>query len=368
VAVAKSRTSGIYRTATGFRVVACIGRGPGKRAEKRFPASTAMRTLTRWQEDTCADLRKQPAARPGSLAADLLVYLPIKAAMPTYHERERLMQMWVAALGPQRARGEIQPVEIRAALARWQAAGWAKGSCNRARTALMDFYNVLGGKSAANPVRDVPRHREFRKPAPQISYELLQRILDAMPDRGQGRKGETRAEISQTKARLNVIAYTGWPHAQVMRLEPEQIDWSARVVYIEGRRKGDGMEDRVVPISQAGLVALIDFADADAWGPFSQSSMRISFQRAAAKVGRGELVPYDLRHLFGTTLLSTTGNRAAASLLMLHSGEHMIDRYTRAAELGLMRSALDAFDRHVVGPRCGPAPETVVEMPVSARA
>jgi hypothetical protein len=46
----------------------------------------------------------------------------------------------------------------------------------------------------------------------------------------------------------------------------------------------------------------------------------------------------------------------------------MTKRYTRAAEMGLMRSALDAFDANVVGPRCGPAPETVVEMPVSARA
>jgi integrase len=371
VAVAKSRTSGIYRTATGWRVVACIGRGKGKRAEKRFPASTAMRTLTRWQEDTCADLRKQPVARPGSLAADVAVYLPIKqATMPPngFKERTRLMGLWLAQLGPQRDRGDIQPVEIRAALAKWECAGWSKGSSNRARTALMDFYHVLGGKSAANPVRDVKRHKEFRKPAPGLTYALLERILDLMPDRGQGRKGETRREISQTKARLNVFAYTGWPHAQVMRLRPEHIDWAGRVVYMEGRRKGDGQEDRYLPVSRAGLRALIDFADADAWGDFSPSSMRISFQRAATKVGRSELTPYDIRHLFGTIMVDVTGNRAAVSLLMLHSSEDMTKRYTRAAEMGLMRSALDAFDANVVGPRCGPAPETVVEMPVSARA
>jgi integrase len=349
------KAAGIYPVAGGgFRAVACIGRGKAKRVEKRFPKGTALRTIIRWQEDTRRELREQPAVQPGSLAADVAVYLPIKqATMPPngYKDRTRLMGMWLASLGPHRHRSEIQPVEIRAALAKWEIAGWAKGSSNRARTALMDFYNVMGGKSAHNPVRDVKRHPEFRRPAPAIDYATLHMILALMPDRGQGIPGETRRHVSQTKARLSVIAYTGLPHAQIMRLQPEHIDWAARVIYIPGRRKGEGQADSLLPISRSGLFALIDFADVDAWGPFSQSSMRISFQRAAAKVGRGDLTPYDLRHLYGTTMLDVTRNRAAVSLLMLHSSEEMTKRYTRGAELELMRSALDAFDRDVVGPR-----------------
>jgi integrase len=363
------KLAGIYPTASGaFRVVACIGRGTGMRREKRFPAGTKPRTMTRWQEDTCAELRKQPTARRGSLADDAATYLPIKqATMPPsgFKERARLMGLWLAALGPKRSRADVEPVEIRAALARWEVAGWSKGSSNRARTALMDFYNVLGGKSGSNPVRDVKRHREFRKPAPAIDYATFHRILALMPDRGQGIKGETRREVSQTKARLMVIAYTGLPHAQIARLEPEHIDWAARLVYVPGRRKGGGQEDRRVPVSLAGLLTLIDFADADAWGSFSRQSMLTSFRRAAAKLGRDDLTPYDLRHLYGTTMLNVTGNRAAVSLLMLHSSEDMTKRYTRGAELGLMRSALDAFDRHVVGPRCGEADTRVVQMAVS---
>lgn len=360
--------AGIYPIATGFRVVACIGRGKGNRCEKRFPKGTATRTMVQWQRDTEADLRKQPRPAKGSLAADVAVYLPIKqATMPPngFRERQRLMGLWLAALGPHRHRNDVQPVEIRAALARWEVAGWSKGSSNRARTALMDFYNVLGGKSGSNPVRDVKRHREFRKPAPDLDYATFHLILSLMPDRGQGIRGETRREVSQTKARLCVIAYTGLPHAQVMRLEPEHIDWAARLVYIVGRRKGEGMEDRRLPVSRAGLVALIDFADVDAWGPFSPSSMRISFQRAAAKVGRADLTPYDLRHLYATTMLDVTKNRAAVSLLLLHSNEEMTKRYTRGAEVELMRSALDVFDRDVVGPRCGTAARVEAKSAVS---
>jgi integrase len=373
---------GIYRTATGWRVIACIGRGKGKRAEKAFPAidpdtgrPTALRTMTRWQADTCTELRRAPRAAPGSLQADLEVYLPIKeATMPKggYRERTRLMGLWLAQLGPRRNRADIQPVEIRAALAQWEVNGcpggkgpWDKGSSNRARTALMDFYNVLGGKSGYNPVRDVKRHREFRKPAPKIDYPTLDAILDAMPDYGQGIKGQTRREVSQTKARLCVIAYTGWPHAQIMRLKPEHIDWAGRQVYIEGRRKGEGTEDRWLPVSDAGMLALRLFADAKAFGSFSPSAMRMSFKRAMAKLGVTNLTPYKLRHLFGTAVLRSSGNRAAASWLMVHASEDTIKWYTQAAEHELMRSALDAYDRDVVGPRCGPRPKAAGEVAVS---
>lgn len=356
------RAPGIYQTPTGYRVVASIGRGTGKRLEKRFPPGTAPRTMTRWQEDARRELRDRPTAVRGSLAADLEIYLPIKqATMPPngYKERVRLMGLWLGELGARRHRADVEPVEIRAALAKWEVNGcpggkgpWDKGSSNRARTALMDFYNVLGGKSASNPVRDVKRHREFRKPAPTIDYALLDRLLDAMPDYGQGIRGMTRREVSQTKARLCVLAYTGWPHAQIMRLRPEHIDWPGRQVYIEGRRKGEGTEDRWLPVSAAGMLALKLFAEANAWGSFSPSAMRISFQRALKKVApEVKVTPYKLRHLFGTTVLRSSGNRAATSELMIHTSEETTRRYTRAAEHALMRDALDAYDRDVVGPK-----------------
>jgi integrase len=369
-------SAGIYPLASGgFRVVACIGRGTGKRRETRFPAGTAMRKMQRWQEDARRDLRDQPTVEPGSLAADVAVYLPIKqATMPRngFKERTRLMGLWLAALGPHRHRGDIQPVQVRSALAAWEANGcdggagpWSKGSSNRARTALMDFYSVMGGKSGYNPVRDVKRHREHRKPKPRIDYPTLARVLAAMPDQGQGRKGETRREISQTKARVNVIAYTGWPHATIMRLEPEHIDWADRLVLIKGRRKGEGTPDRWLPVSRAGLDALIDFADADAWGEFSPSSMRISVRRAFDKLGIPSVTPYKLRHLFGTTVMRANQNRSSASDLLIHTSEKTTRIYTEDAELPVLRAALDAFDANVVGPRCGLSLEAVERTSVS---
>lgn len=351
------KAPGIYDRGAYLRVVACIGRGTHLRKERRFPAGTSLREMKRWQQDTCAALRiDHPEREPGSLLEDLESrYLPAIAAMPTLRIRERHLRMWATALGARRARSTVKPPEIRAVLERWQLAGWSVATCNRARTALMHFYSVLGGKSGANPVRDVAKGREKRRPPKPIDYPTFERILAAMPDTGQRIAGETPKDVSQTKARLRVIAYTGLPHAQIMALVPGQIRWEDRAVYVVGRNKGEGTDDRWLPLSRAGVDALRAFAAANAWGPFSTSAMRISFQRAARAIGRPDLTPYDLRHLFGTTVLACSHSRSATRDLMLHTTDATTARYTAGAISIELRAALDAFDREVVAARCGVA-------------
>lgn len=354
---------GIYRTASGYRVVACISRT--QRRERRFPPGTALRAMTRWQEDTRAALRKERQTRPGSLLADLETYMAARAAMPTRKARRHDLAAWFDALGADRSRHSVTPAEIQAQLERWRLGGWAPGTCNRARTALQSFYTVLNGKSGANPVRDVPKYREPRRPPKPLDYPTFERILAAMPDYGATVRGATRREVSQTKARLRVIAYTGLPHAQVKALQPAHIDWLQARVYILGRKKGDGTDDRWLPLSQAGLAALRAFAAASAWGPFSSSAMHASFLRGATKAGRPDLTPYDLRHLFGTTLLRATLNRAATRDLMLHTSDATTRRYVAAAIGDELRAALAAFDRDVVAPRCGSAEDVAGREPAT---
>jgi integrase len=337
----------------GYRVVASISRTV--RQEKRFPKGTAVRTMTRWQADTRVELRKRPTpAEAGSILADIENdYMPAVATMPTRATRRRHLGLWAVALGPHRRRDTVSAHELRAILERWRAGGWEPATCNRARTALMHFYTVLNGKSGANPVRDVPKYRERVKPPKPNDYATLERILDAMPDTGQRLKGETPKEVSQTKARLRVIAYTGIPHAGVMRLTPEHVQWAERVIYLKGRDKGDGTHDALLPLTAAGIAALAAFAAADAWGPFSQSAMRTSFRRAAKACGRPDLTPYDLRHLYGTQMLRSSKNRSAVRDLMQHTTDTTTNRYVRGAIRAELLDAVAAYDRDVVVPGCG---------------
>jgi integrase len=332
-----------------YRVVASIGRGKDKRVEKAFPKGTTPRAMALWQEQARAELRAraQLAPKAGSLEADVSLYMAARATMPTAIERRRHLELWTRLLGLQRHRDTVTPHEVRALLQGWQAAGSSPGTCNRRRTALQAFYTVLNGKTGYNPVREVPKAHEPEQPPRRLDYATLDAILAVMPDRGQRLAGASPKAISQTKARLRVIAYTGLPHALVAQIRPEHFLPAERILFVKGRHKGAGTGDRWHPLSTKGVEAVAGLLAAKATGPFSRSSMHKSFLRAATKVGRPDLRPYDLRHLFGQQVLRSSGNRAVTRDLMLHRSDKTTARYVAAEIPAELRAALRAFDKAV---------------------
>jgi integrase len=179
------------------------------------------------------------------------------------------------------------------------------------------------------PVRDVPVYDEgdddevFRS----LDYGLIYRLIALVE------------KDSQTRARLRLMAWTGWPHAIMMRLRPEDVDAKQRRVYVRRRRKGKGMKGRWLPLLPPAWTALEEFMRLECWGTFSQPSMRKSLLRAAEKLtahrrqlhpGAPPIVvtPYHLRHSFGTLVaLIVKDERALEELLMTEK----IRRYTEAA-------------------------------------
>ena len=152
--------------------------------------------------------------------------------MPTIKERRQHLALWVAEFGP-RNRHTIQTIEINTVLSRWMNAGLAASTVNNRRTALQALWTELDGKAAPNPVDESEKHSEPDLEARALPYATIRKILDAMPDVGQGRKGEARDDQSKTKARLRLIAYTGLPHKQIKQLRPR------------GRQFPGGHHDRV---------------------------------------------------------------------------------------------------------------------------
>jgi integrase len=318
-----------------------------------------------WQEQARESLKRAPMAPQGSLGADVALYLATRTSMPTALERARHLELWAQALGAHRPRELVTALEIRGQLERWLRAGSSPGTCNRRRTALQSFYTVLNGRSGANPVRDVPRYTEPDRPPRRIDYATFDALLAAMPDRGQRLAGESPTDSSHTKARLRVIAYTGLPHAQVARLKPEHLLAAERLLFVHGRHKGSGTGDVWLPLSDRGLEAVSGLFAAKATGAFSRGSMYKSFQRAARKIGRPDLRPYDLRHLFGQTVLRLSGNRAATRDLMLHRSDKTTARYVASEIPGELRVALAQFDAEVVASGCGTMQRDVRKTPRS---
>lgn len=319
--------------------------------------------MKEWQEEVRVRARLGADLPPpdSTFADEARQYLAQVRSMPTYEWRKTDIERWVRVLGRDRDRHSITAPEIRQHLEQWRADGYAANTVNHRRTALMHLFSVLDGKSAPNPARDVPRYRESVRPPRALAPQIIDALLSYMPE-------------SVTKARIALMAWTGWPHAQIMRLTPKDIDWD-RAVYIHARLKGQGVKGRWLPVLPQGWTALRQFKKLGAWGEFSPSSMRKSLRLAAAKLSKAkdtpgdtksiveDITPYDLRHSFLTMVALLTGNARAVQTLGLHSDPRQSNRYTEAAVDPLVQQALSRVAEALTNMNA--RKETAEELPAS---
>jgi integrase/recombinase XerD len=208
---------------------------------------------------------------------------------------------------------------------------------NKRRTALMHLFTVLDGKGAINPVKAVPK---FREPEPQpkgLPYALIEQLWTVMRD-------------TPTRARLQVMAYTGIPHAQLQQIRPEDVDFVLGRVTVQGRKKGTGTKMRVLPLIPKAIEAFKAMARNDAWGRFARSTLHRDFRAACRRVPAlkpiaDRLMPYDLRHSFGTEVYRSSGDIRAAQTALDHSTSKLTERYTLAAVDERLAAALAAFGK-----------------------
>lgn len=353
----KSSTTGIVETTHGWRVFVRVS---GKLYSKTFKADTALIVMRRWRETQRVRVRLGADVIPGgsSFSEDVRRYLDQIQTMPTYAMRAADLALWVAVFGTDRIRSTITSGEIRAQLETWRAAGYAPSTVNHRRTALMHLWSVLDGKTAQNPARDVPRYREEQGPPRALSAAAVARLLAAM-------------EGSQTRARLELLAWTGWPPATMARLTPDDIRWDD-AVYVRARRKGRGAAGVWLPLLPQAWQALREFKRLGCWGKFSTSSARMSFRRAArsarrrlateyagrtidraeARRLRAELLdvtPYQLRHSFLTLIAAATQDDRAVMVLAQHADIRQTHRYTTATADPRAAAALAIVERKVTG-------------------
>jgi integrase len=302
----------------------------GKLHTRCFPPHTALTIMRQWRENERVRTRLgiDESAHGRALVDDVADYLDMIPTLATFKWRKADLTIWLGAFGPTRIRKSITAGEIRAQLEKWRKEGYAPSTVNHCRTALMSLWTTLDGKSATNPARDVPRFPEDQGPPRSLSLGAVAAVLDKMPP-------------SPTRARIELMRRTGWPHAQIARLEPGDIRWDD-AVYVKPRRKGKGAAGVWLPLLPEAWTALREFKRLGCWGSFSTSSMRKSFRLAAGKVAadkeipeliRAELAnvtPYQLRHSFLTLVASITQDDRAVMVLAQHADIRQTHRYTQA--------------------------------------
>lgn len=364
-----SSRTGLRRHGAGWQAYVSVA-GAGRLFES-FPLETSEATMQAWRKHARARLQLVATARPashaggGTFASDARRYLRTVTALPTYRDRVREIELWIAEFGEVR-REAITPAMIRAVRDRWLTVGpkrvysrdadgryrWhdrtvplAASTVNHRLRALANLYTVLDGRHAANPVREVPEADE-PDPLPRgLPSDVIERILDAMPDISRGSRRGKRIRGSKTRARLRVMAYTGLSQGELMRVTPADIDLAAGTLLVRGRLKGRGSRPSLRPLLPEAVAALKAFDRLGCYGRFSRDAMRESFTRACRKLGLTGLRPYDMRHSFATALYKGTTDLQATQMLMGHADPRTTLRYALSAVPVALRAAIERVRR-----------------------
>lgn len=373
----------IYRTPSGgWRVYV---RSLGRLRPKRFKPSVTFEEVQYFVEAFKLEARRLRRdrhatrtwreAQPATFRDDGRAYLALKTvrAMPSYKTRVAEIEKWIAIFGD-RIRRTITTAEIDEQLQALRNQGYSGSSVNRFRTALMALWTRLDGRSAANPVRDATMFEEAPLTARGQPYELLTLILDAIPaERGRGVKGEkgSRARGSESRARLEVLVWSGMDPGQLERMTTQDLSVQERWYTTPPRRKGSRRRrtPRPVirkPMSRELARAFQRLIDMDLLGkPFSTHSLRHTWERAIRRVEQQLrkklrnptlMLPHirlkDIRHSFGTRLYEQVarakGNdRAALEIVgqfLDHApGSPMTLRYSLGAVPSVLRTHLRAL-------------------------
>ena len=320
------------------------GRVHGQYFSKSFAYETAVSVMKTWRHDERTKIRARQlgvdADLPpsGSLAADVATYLELQAEMPTIDQRTYDLQCWVTALGAERPRRGVTARECAWILNGWKASGLTPATCNRRRTALMHLWHRLDGKSAGNPLRDVPRFREPDALPRGRPYVLLAQIFAGMAP-------------SKSRARLKTIAYCGLAHSELKRVDPVQ-DWNRTIgtLTVKGRQKGHGAPTRVIKLTAWGTVALRELRRQAAWGAFSNSTLSRRWRAALARL-RKEIpdLPairvYDLRHSLATEIYRLTRDLKTVKEYLGHASLKTSERYMHAVVTAGVTRAAAAFNQ-----------------------
>lgn len=345
---------GIFQDGIGFSIVAKIR---GEQREKRVKREHGQPTQTQRQQWIEELTEKLPDAIKGTLAGDFdefLSTLPAKSRRKA-DARDNL-NPWRDLIG-HRSRKSITSMELRAIMSTWgttpKTEGPRKGTpcqastLNHRRQELSNVFVALNGKAGANPVNDVPRVQERRDEPRGIPVAIVRLILNEVPD-------------GKTRLRLEVIAATGLPHAQVKRILARDFNKANRTLFVRPRRKGDGVPGVTLPITKDAVKAISALIRGKALGAFSNSSMHSMFVVAVddarkkwQKANRRKtwpvpenFHPYDLRHSFITEAYRVTRDLRAVAELAIHSDLRTTQRYAEAAVTETSRRAIDSMDRN----------------------
>jgi site-specific recombinase XerC len=278
---------------------------------------------------------------------------PEVKALVAYNDRVREVSAWLTEFGHLQ-RHLITPEQVRTQLNTWRHDdGFAAQTCNLRRHALGHLYVLLDGKSAYNPVRDVPKFKGPQRIAKWLPYDVIEAVFAVMTKR-------------KSLARLMLIAYAGYRPSEIKRTQPEDVlPFLGLPEPFAIKRCGKGGNPLSMPLAEKAVGAwrlLIDAlgileATPEQWTEkmrFGSASLNKNWKAAMLRAGDNAMAKakeaganpealcvialrfqpvncYRLKHSFAVRLLLACDNKELVQKALGHTSERTTSIYTMMA-------------------------------------
>jgi integrase/recombinase XerC len=249
--------------------------------------------------------------------------------------------------------GDITHVEVRRFLGDCYRKGLTKATVSRKLAALKSFFRYLleEGLVSENPLQLVSSPR-YRRALPEYLsiHEVLQ-LIEAPSGDG--------VLDQRNRALLELLYATGIRAGELVRIDTEDMDLTARVVRVTGK----GNKERIVPFGRHAGKALTAYAPRRSEllkGRFGERAFFLnrlgtrltarSVQRVVEKYIRQcalsrRISPHALRHTFATHLLDAGADLRSIQELLGHESISTTQRYTHVSLKRLRESYFRAHPR-----------------------
>lgn len=385
----KSGVPGVEWMNWGWRFSTRIGgaKGPLERESVSDPKHLIDRQELK---DAIADfkhrMRKEAGVYPadtvrGTFEDDVVKnYMPLFTSNPReyYNDRYRVMRLWIAEFGKMPS-AKITTNAIEKVRERWLTIGpkiiqvpWDEDhprpkGCKHGRmievagplskyqvrnrlTRLQNFFTKLYPGRHPNPVTAALPTKMKKRVIRSRSFDVVGDILAEMnTGRGRAERGQSRPTQSLSHLRATFMSYSGIPHATLKKITKDDLhlnDPEGPWFMKRGRDKGEGTDDKPMPLDPKAAEALQALADAGGLGNFSNSGVWKAMNRAVKRHREsggeisGHIRPYDVtRHSFITAVASEAGLEKAG-MLADHEDPRTTSIYGHAAEFGIRRRAI----------------------------
>jgi integrase len=342
------RQPGIHRRGDTWRVFVRVN---GQLYTKTFDSATPVPEMQAWRE-TQRGIYGVGVPVAGSFAAKVATYLAQNQSKAAINQATAHLELWLQALGRDRAPLSITKDEINRQIDEWLLT-LQPGTVRKRRMWLRQFFVFLTGVDGG-PCQKATNPKEPKAGARGIDYLVIEKALASMPATRSAKRG-TVGPQSLALVRARVMVYTGLPPKLLMAVVPDDLDFVAGRLYVHGRQKGEGVEERVLPLTPEALTAFKAFHAAAGYGRFSVSSMGRSVKAAFRRVGYTRHVRlYDLRHSYLTQVYRITRDTATVARLGMHAeGSPITARYTKGANQDVDEAAVAAFSQVLADRRRG---------------